>query len=215
MAATLESVQPTRGELLRLRKRIELAKRGHELLEEKRDALVTEFFDALDRLEEAREKMEKKLREAFEDLAYATVVMGSSEVRSSSHAATRELEVDVDVRNIMGVSVPIIEIEDLERKVTERGYSLHQTSSKLDEASKKFEMALRRIIELVEIEDTVKCLAQEIERTKRRVNSLEYVLIPRLEEARDYIEFRLAEMEREDFFRLKRVKAKMERGASV
>lgn len=215
MAATLETIQPTRGELLRLRKRIELAKRGHELLEEKRDALVTEFFDVLDRLEEVRGKMEERLERAFEDLVEAIAIMGTSDVRKSSYAATRELEVDVDVRSIMGVSVPIIEVEDLERKVTERGYSLHQTPSKLDEASEEFERALGTIIELAEVEDTVRSLAREIERTKRRVNSLEHVLIPRLEEARDYIEFRLAEMEREDFFRLKRVKARMEEEAAA
>lgn len=211
MAATLEKVQPTRGELLRLRRRIQLAKRGHELLEEKRDALVTEFFDILDRLEDVRSEMEEKLERVFEDLIEASAIMGTSEVRKSSYAATRELAVDVDIRSIMGVSVPIIEVEELERKATDRGYSLHQTSSKLDETSEGFEKALRTIIELAEIEATVKSLAQEIERTKRRVNSLEHILIPRLEEARDYIEFRLAEMEREDFFRLKRVKAKMGR----
>lgn len=209
MAAAAESIQPTRGELLKLRNRIKLAERGHELLEEKRDALITEFFDVLDRLEDIREKMEEKLKEAFKDLIEAMAVMGTSDVRKSANAAMRDVEVDVDMRSIMGVGVPIIEFEDFERKATERGYSLHQTSSKLDEASKEFENALGTVLELAEVESTVKSLAKEIEKTKRRVNSLEHVLIPRLEEAKEYIEFRLAEMEREDFFRLKRIKAKM------
>lgn len=210
VAAAAKSIQPTRGELLKLRSRIELAERGHELLEEKRDALVTEFFDVLDRLEDIRKEMEEKLETAFEDLIFATAIMGTSDVRKSAYAAMRELEVDVDVRNIMGVSVPLLEFEDFGRKVTDRGYSLHQTSSKIDEASREFEEALGTILQLAEVESTVKLLAQEIERTKRRVNALENVLVPRLEEARDYIEFRLAEMEREDFFRLKRIKAKIE-----
>lgn len=209
MAAAAESIQPTRGELLKLRNRIKLAERGHELLEEKRDALITEFFDVLDRLEDIREKMEERLKEAFKDLIEAMAVMGTPDVRKSANAATRDIEVDIDMRSIMGVGVPVIEFEDFERKATERGYSLHQTSSKLDEASKEFETALNTVLELAEVESTVKSLAKEIEKTKRRVNSLEHVLIPRLEEAKEYIEFRLAEMEREDFFRLKRIKAKM------
>lgn len=210
MAAAAESVQPTRGELLKLKRRIGLAERGHELLREKRDALVTEFFDNIDLLRERRESVEEKLEEAFEDLINAKVAMGTLEVKKATDAATRDLEVDVGSRNIMGVNVPIAEAKDIERKNIERGYSLQQTSAKLDEAAKEFEKALQVILELAEVEETVRLLAQEIEKTKRRVNSLEHVLIPRLEDNMEYIEMRLEEQEREDHFRLKRVKEKME-----
>lgn len=209
MATTAENIQPTRGELLKLKRRIDLAERGHELLQEKRDALVTEFFDNLDLLKDRREKVEKKLEEAFEDLINAKVSMGTLELNKAAQAAIRDLEVDVGSRNIMGVKVPIIEAEDLERKTTERGYSLQQTSAKLDDAAKRFEKALKATLELAETEKTVKLLAQEIEKTKRRVNSLENVLIPRLKDNKEYIEMRLEEQERENFFRLKRVKEKL------
>ncbi len=210
MASTSENIQPTRGELLRLKKRIELAKRGHELLREKRDALITEFFDNLDLLRGKREEVEEKLEEAFEDLVDAKLAMGEVELKRSANASSREIDVDLDSRNIMGVNVPFLEAEGLERDVTERGYSIQQSSSKVDEASRKFEDALQAILELAEAEEIVRLLAQEIEKTKRRVNSLEHVLIPRLEESKEYIEMRLEEQEREDKFRLKRVKDKIE-----
>lgn len=211
MASTAENIQPTRGELLKLKRRIDLAKRGHELLREKRDALITEFFDNLEILRGKRENVDEKLEEAFDSLMKARVMMGSVDMERAAQAASRDIEVDVDSRNIMGVKVPVVETEDtLERKTTERGYSLYQTSAKLDEAAKKFEAALEAIMELAEAEQVVKLLAQEIEKTKRRVNSLEHILIPRLEESQEYIEMRLEEQEREDKFRLKRVKAKIE-----
>ncbi|KXA89884.1 ATP synthase subunit D [candidate division MSBL1 archaeon SCGC-AAA259J03] len=212
MASTAENIQPTRGELLQLKKRIELAKRGHELLREKRDALITEFFDNLEILRGKRENVDKKLEEAFESLIKAEVTLGGPGVKRAAYASGRDIEISVDSRNIMGVNVPFIETEEeLERKSTERGYSLHQTTAKLDEAAEKFESALQAILELAEAEQVVKLLAQEIEKTKRRVNSLEHVLIPRLEENKEYIEMRLEEQEREDKFRLKRVKQKIER----
>lgn len=212
MASTAENIQPTRGELLKLKRRIDLAKRGHELLREKRDALVTEFFDNLDMLRGKRQTVEEKLEEAFEQLVDAKVSNGSLELEKSADASSRDIEIDVDSRNIMGVRVPIVEAGgDVERKVTERGYSLQETSAKIDEASEKFEEAFQAILELAEAEEIVRLLAREIEKTKRRVNSLEYVLIPRLEENKEYIEMRLEEQEREDKFRLKRVKQKIER----
>lgn len=209
MATTAENVQPTRGELLKLKRRIDLAERGHELLQEKRDALVTEFFDNLDLLRDRREKVEEKLEEAFEDLTNTKVAMGTLELNKAAQAAIRALDVDIGSRSIMGVKVPVVEAEDLERKTTERGYSLQQTSAKLDDAAKRFEKALKGILELAETEETVKLLAQEIEKTKRRVNSLEHVLIPRLKDNKEYIEMRLEEQERENYFRLKRVKEKL------
>ncbi len=146
---------------------------------------MTEFFDNLDLLRDRREKVQEKLEDAFEDLISAKVIMGTLELEKAADSSTRDLDVDVDSRNIMGVNVPVIEPEGIERKNTERGYSLLQTSAKLDEAAKKFEGALQAILELAENEETVRLLAQEIEKTKRRVNSLEHVLIPRLKIAKN------------------------------
>lgn len=209
MASSSQDVQPTRGELLRLKKRIDLAERGHELLEEKRDALVTEFFDMIDLLRVRREKAEENLEEAFQGMTEAQTIMGITEIEKATDSITNETKVDVGTRNIMGVGVPVIETEEIDRNLINRGYSSQETSSKLDEAAEKFEEALKSILELAEAEETVKKLASEIEKTKRRVNSLEHVLIPRLKENKEYIEMRLEERERENYFRLKRVKQRM------
>ncbi len=210
MPSSSENIQPTRGELLKLKKRIELAERGHELLREKRDALVTEFFDNLDIMKDKKEKVDEEMEEAFEALIEAKVDSGELDLERIGDASKRDIDVDINSRNIMGVRVPLMEAEDVERDITERGYDLQETATSIDEASKKFEEALKAILELAETEEIVKSLAREIEKTKRRVNSLEHVLIPRLESNREYIEMRLEEQEREDKFRMKRVKQKIE-----
>jgi V/A-type H+-transporting ATPase subunit D len=129
------------------------------------------------------------------------------------------------MRSIMGVNVPIIELpEVLSREVTERGYGLMDSSSAVDSCARRFEEALAKIIKLAELEEAVRNLAGEVEKTKRRVNALEYVektkrrvnaleyvMIPRLKTTRKYIQMRLEEMERENFTRLKKIKAILER----
>lgn len=207
MAVAISEIHPTRGELLKTLRQITLTKRGYELLREKRDALVMEFFNVLAQLEDARRRTHEALREAYRSLSLAMVAMGSLEVRKAAAATGIELEVDIATRSIMGVAVPVIEAQRLERKVTERGYSLVQTSAELDLAAKRFEKALVVMLKLAEIEETLRLLARETERTKRRVNSLEHVVIPRLEAIKKFIESHLEELERENFFRLKRIKA--------
>ncbi|MBS3815696.1 MAG: V-type ATP synthase subunit D, partial [Hadesarchaea archaeon] len=113
MAASTASVQPTRGELLKLKKRINLAKRGHELLKEKQDALITEFFDILDKLEEVKEETQKELNEAFKSLIETKVIMGSLELEKATEETISETELEIDTRNIMGVKVPVIESEEI------------------------------------------------------------------------------------------------------
>lgn len=207
MAVAISEIHPTRGELLKTLRQITLTKRGYELLKEKRDALVMEFFNVLTQLEDARKRTYEVLREAYRSLSLAMVAMGSLEVRKAAAATGIELEIDIATRSIMGVAVPVIEAQKLERKVTERGYSLVQTSAELDLAAKKFEKALAAMLKLAEVEETLRLLARETERTKRRVSSLEHVVIPRLETIKKFIERHLEELERENFFRLKRIKA--------
>jgi V/A-type H+-transporting ATPase subunit D len=186
--------------------------KGHDLLREKRDALIAEFLDVVGEVRDARMVAEEKLKEAFEYLIIAQAGLGVEEVRQLSLMTAREIPMDFSMRSIMGVNVPIIELpEDLSREVTERGYGLMDSSSAVDSCAKRFEEALSKIIKLAELEEAVRNLAGEVEKTKRRVNALEYVMIPRLKTTRKYIQMRLEEMERENFTRLKKIKAILER----
>jgi len=206
----IEGINPTRMELLKLKQREKLAVKGYNLLKEKRNALIMEFFNILERVRGARERVEEKLRDAFEDLTEAQIMMGDMAVNKAAMAVKEFINVEIDSRNIMGVVVPVIEIESTERSMVERGYGLVDTSVKLDEAARKFEESVSLIVELGEIEKSVRLLAGEIESTKRRVNALEHIIIPRLQNTVSYIEMRLEEMERENFVRLKMIKESME-----
>ena len=210
MADIIEGVKPTRMELLKLSRRVNLADKGYKLLKEKRDALITEFLEVVKEVRNARKDVESKLKVAYHNLFLAQVFLGTRTVEEISRVSSQEINVDFIAKNIMGVRVPLLSVGETIRKVTERGYGLVSTHSKLDEAAKSFEEALELIVRLAEIEETVKKLAQEVERTKRRVNALEYIVIPRLKATVKYIRMRFEEMERESFVRLKHIKATLE-----
>lgn len=209
MAAVL-AVSPTRMELMKLRKRVGLAQRGHDLLREKMDALVMEFFEVLRKIQESRARAFEQLSTAHRALTNCLAVMGTLETIQAAREARRELQLEISTRHVMGIAVPAVEVGEVERNALTRGYSLHTTSSALDEASREFERALKFLIELAELNESAFALARELEKTKRRVNALEYILIPRLKEVIKFIMMRLDEMERENFTRLKRIKAILE-----
>ncbi len=212
MPEIIEGVSPTRMELLRLRRREKLAEKGHDLLREKRDALIAEFLDVVSEVRGARKEVEVKLKEAFDFLIVAQAGLGVEQVRQLSLMTSQEIPLDFSSRSIMGVHVPILELEnELARKVTERGYGFMDSSAAVDRSAKSFEEALEKIIKLAELEEAVRNLAGEVEKTKRRVNALEYIMIPGLKATRKYIQMRLEEMERENFIRLKKIKAILER----
>ena len=212
MPEIIEGVSPTRMELLRLSRREKLAEKGHDLLREKRDALIAEFLDVVGEVRDARKEVEAKLKEAFDFFIAAQARLGVEQVRQLSLMTSREIGLDFSSRSIMGVHVPIMELEtELTRKVTERGYSFMDSSAAVDRSARSFEEALEKIIKLAELEEAVRNLAIEVEKTKRRVNALEYIMIPSLKATRKYIRMRLEEMERENFTRLKKIKAMLER----
>ena len=212
MPEIIEGVSPTRMELLWLRRRVRLAEKGHDLLREKRDALIAEFLDVVGEVRGARKDAEDKLKEAFDYLIIAQAGLGVEEVRQLSLMTPQEISLDFSSRSIMGVSVPILELQkELTRNVTDRGYGFMDSSAAVDKCARSFEEALEKLIKLAELEEAVRNLAGEVEKTKRRVNALEYVLIPRLKATRKYIQMRLEEMERENFTRLKKIKTMLER----
>ena len=207
----IDGINPTRMELLSLKNRTKLAVKGHGLLKEKRDALIKEFFDILDRVKGVREAAERSLKEANEALLEAQLAMGDLAVRKASLSVKESIDVDIKSRSVMGVSVPVTNVKMEERSIIDRGYSFSDTTIQLDEAAKKFEESIKFLIELGEVEKTIFLLAEEIEATKRRVNALEHIMIPRFENTEKYIDMRLQEMERENFVRLKMIRSTIEK----
>jgi len=210
MAEILQNVKPTRMELLKLRKRVKLADKGHKLLKEKRDALISEFMVVIKEYKDARTRVEENLKGAFYNLLMAEVLLGSRDLEQISGITLRDINLDFMTKNIMGVSVPIMKVDNLVRRVHERGYGFLSTNAKLDDAAKNFEESIVLIVKLAEVEESVRRIAQEVEKTKRRVNALEYIVIPRLKATIKHIEMRMEEIERESFLRLKKIKASLD-----
>jgi len=205
----LEGVSPTRMELLEIRKKLVLAEKGHKLLEEKRDALVEKFFEIIDKRNSLSKEIDVELGKAFSSLIQAQMIMGESKADEASYLTDNIGNIDLKSDNIMGVKIPTIITEDINKEI-KPAYGFFETCSKLDDAQKQFSEIVLKLIELSDLEGGIKALTVEIEKTKRRVNVLENNLIPKLEGTRKYIEMQLEEREREDFFRRKRIKALME-----
>ncbi|MBW2334068.1 MAG: V-type ATP synthase subunit D [Deltaproteobacteria bacterium] len=210
MVEILQNVKPTRMELLKLRRRVKLADKGHRLLKEKRDALISEFMVVIKEYKDARKRVEENLKLAFYNLLMAEVLLGSRDLEQISGITLRDINLDFMTKNIMGVSVPIMKVDNLIRRVHERGYGFLSTNAKLDDAAKNFEESILSIVKLAEIEESVRRIAEEVEKTKRRVNALEHIVIPRLKATIKHIEMRMEEIERESFLRLKKIKASLE-----
>jgi V/A-type H+-transporting ATPase subunit D len=206
----IEGINPTRMELLSVRKRKKLAEKGHKLLSEKRDALVVQFFEVIKDRNTLRNKANSELRSAYTTLVEAQMIMGQDRVEDATGSIPQLGDVPMRTVNIMGVHVPKVEYDAIPSRAGEPLYGYIDTTAKLDEASEKFEKLLLDILKLAEVEGTIERLAIEIEKTKRRVNALEHIFIPRLKATEKYIEMQLQEREREDFFRRKRIKAIME-----
>lgn len=205
----LEGVNPTRMELLEIRKKLTLAEKGHKLLEEKRDALVEKFFEVIEKRNELKKEIDTKFNDAFLSLIQAQMILGESKVDDVSYLTQDLGEIFFESDNIMGVKIPKVNKEEITPS-TRPLYGFFETCSKLDDAHKKFSELVVQLLELAEIESGIKSLSVEIEKTKRRVHVLENTLIPKLFATIKYIEMQLEEREREDFFRRKRIKALME-----
>jgi len=204
-------VSPTKMILIRLRRRLGVTKRAHELLEEKRNALVMELYAVLRQMTRLRKDAYESLSKAFRDLVDAEVRLSSSDLRSVSLAVRPCPEIDLKTRRVMGIAVPIISVKDPRRPLSARGYSVVGTSPVVDQVAGSFEDALGRIAEWAESEAAVRRLVVEVEKTKRREMALDKIVIPRLIDTIKYIEFYLEEREREDIFRLKRIRARAEK----
>ncbi len=207
----MEQVKATRAELLAKKSQIALARQGRDLLKEKRNALLRELMRTAEQVMRSSDELEQTVGEATTALALAEAIDGPETVRSAAFAARGQVTLEVTGTNIMGVPVPVIERKSVARNPLNRGYSLPTVSSRIDAVAEAFETLLDQTIEVADSEMRLRRLAEEIGRTTRRVNALDNVLIPRLETQRNYVQMVLEEREREDLFRLKRVKLKLER----
>ena len=199
-------VKPTRMELIETKRKIKLSKSGYKLLKMKRDGLIMEFFELLPKVKDLRSQLSELYTNAMGKLAIAVAADGKIALESAANCLNKAPEVKLSSKNIMGVVVPSVEVTAVEKSLEDRGYGLIGTSIRVDEAVHAFEKLSEMIILAAEGETTMKKLLDEIESTKRRVNALEFKVIPNLEEVAKYISFRLEELERESIFGLKRIK---------
>lgn len=202
----MPSVAVTRAALLERRGLIRLAERGRTLLQDKRKELLRAFRDIAMGVLSASERLGHAAADARAALLVAEAIDGPDAVRSAAWASEADVYVQARTENLMGVKVPAIEHEKVGRARTERGFSLAATSPRVDRVAERFEGVVDVLLDLAATEVRLRRLQEEIARTTHRANALEHVVLPRLEEERRAIAFKLQEREREEVFRLRRVK---------
>lgn len=205
-----QDVTPTRSVLIELKKKIKLTKSGYKIMKMKRDGLIMEFFEIMEKAKAMRDSVTSDYDNAMTKIAIARAVEGEIAVKSSAYALKTEPHVTVGSKSIMGMMVPKVEAEVVKANIENKGYGVITTSAYIEEASEAFQKLLETLIRAAEIETTMKKLLDEIEKTKRRVNAMEFKLIPELEASEAFVKFRLEEMERENTIRLKFLKGKGE-----
>ena len=193
--------------LNQLKGRLKTARRGHKLLKDKRDELMRQFMDVVKRNKELRGIVEKGLTEAFGSLQVASAIMSPEMMEQALLYPRQSVELDMTYQNIMSVNVPRYSFHTKNNDPSEiYPYGFAQTSGELDDALDKLARVFQDMLELAVVEKTMQRLAEEIEKTRRRVNALEYVMIPELEENIKYITMKLEENENSTKVRLLKVK---------
>ena len=201
-------VTPNRSVLLDLKKRIKMSQSGYKVLKMKRDGLIIELFEVIEKARKMREGVSADYDTAMEKITVARAVEGEIAVKSAAYALKSSPQVKLGSKSIMGMMVPRVEADWTRSRMTERGYGVINTSAYIEGASAAFEKLLDTIIRAAEVETTLKKLLDEIEKTKRRVNALEFKIIPELKESERFVKFSLEEMDRENVTRLKHLKSK-------
>jgi len=202
------NLPPTRSNLLHLKQELQFARQGYEILDRKREVLTSELFHMAHDAEALQQQVWKQLANAYEALIRAKMTMGQEHVEWAALAMHKTVEVQLRSRGVMGVPIPLVEASG---GPPEMPYSPGNTTAALDEASAAFRQGLSRIPELAELETSVWRLAVELRKTQRRVNALQHIFIPNYEETIAFIVNSLEEHEREETFRLKRLKTRTAR----
>jgi V/A-type H+-transporting ATPase subunit D len=196
-------VNPNRMELLRLRKRLLLAQRGHNLLQDKLEEMMRRFLRLLKDFNHAKEDFKKAMLDIIKDLLYCRITSSKGDFENSLSKIIPKVIISVSITTIMNVRVPSFNIKELK---IERQYDFFRTSAQLDLAVAKTQDYIRSLLKLAELLKTLDILSYEIERTRRRVNALEYMFIPSIQDTIRYITQKLNEFERGNLVRLMRIK---------
>ena len=201
------TINPTRMELTRLKGRLKTARRGHKLLKDKRDELMKQFMDVIRENRAIRKRVEEGLMRAHGAFTVAAALMSPEMLEQSLLYPKQSVELDMTFENIMSVDVPRYQFRTKSQDPGEiYPYGFAQTSGELDDAVDAMARVFQDMLRLAEVEKTSQLLAEEIEKTRRRVNALEYVKIPQMEESIKYITMKLDENERANTIRLMKVK---------
>jgi V/A-type H+-transporting ATPase subunit D len=213
--AVIRGTKPTRAVLIALRRRIKVAQTGHSLLKMKRDGLMIEFFEVLNKAKTVRKELVEALIKAEQRINMAKAIEGTVAINSVAYALQKEPAIQLESRNIMGVVVPKITADSVQKKMYERGYGIIGTSAAIDEAADAYETLVDKIILAAEVETAMIRLVEDIESTKRRVNALEFKVIPDIKDTIRFIGFALEEMDRDNVVRLKKLKGKAQKRAKA
>ncbi|MFR1708471.1 MAG: V-type ATP synthase subunit D [Clostridium sp.] len=211
------NVNPTRMELSKLKKRLVTATRGHKLLKDKQDELMRRFIELVKYNNKLRSEVEDKLQGAFKDFLMASAAISPEFLEEAISYPKESISLELSEKNIMSVNVPVM---NFVRKLEgDSGsiypYGFYSTSSELDNSIEQLYLILPKLLELAEVEKSCQLMADEIEKTRRRVNALEYMTIPQLQETIKYIKMKLDENERGALSRLMKVKDMMEKAQAA
>ena len=201
------NVNPTRQELTRLKNRLRTSVRGHKLLKDKRDELMKQFLEVVRENRALRTKVESALMQAHASFTEASALMSTEMLQQSLLYPKQSVELTMDFKNVMSVNVPEYHFQTRDAQPGDvYPYGFAATSGALDDAVDALSGVFQDMLRLAEMEKTAQLLAEEIEKTRRRVNALEYVKIPQMEESIKYISMKLDENERSATIRLMKVK---------
>ncbi|WP_278902516.1 V-type ATP synthase subunit D [Dolosigranulum pigrum] len=202
------NVNPTRMELSNLKDRLELASRGHKLLKDKRDELMRQFIGLIKKNNELREEVEEKLKQGMQSFSIAKSLLHENYLEELMAIPSRSVQLNLDQKNIMSVRAPqmTFDYSSDASDISSIEYGYLNSNGELDRTFKQFIDVMPDMLELAEIEKSCQLMADEIEKTRRRVNALEHMTIPRLEETIYFIEMKLEEKERASITRLMKVK---------
>ncbi|MBN2046418.1 MAG: V-type ATP synthase subunit D [Anaerolineaceae bacterium] len=201
------NIPPTRSNFLKIKNDLAFARQGYDILDQKREVLTNELMHLAHDAQVLQKEVAQVFAESYQALEDARLTMGQERMEWAAMAVNKSLEIEIKTRGVMGVPIPVVSAHG---QLAEMPFSFGDTMSTLDAATNAFREVLQWITQLAEIEASVWRLARELRKTQRRVNALQYIFIPNYQDTLDFIQSAIEEREREEIFRLKRLKSKKE-----